>query len=301
MKTCLRSSSARIRASSAAPEQPVAERAREHPRARTLQQELAQLGRRGRRARCGRGTRARARSARRRLGQEAPPLGRAACRSWRGGRAGGRPPSPRCGAPARQLLGRQRLAVDVAEEALDLPRAEAQVVRAELEQVTGDAQAREVDVGPPPGRREHAHLRREVHDEALELALGRRAPQQVQVVEAQHERLLPALERAAGVVGGSHSPGGRSPIAVSQAARNPLRKRAGDASDGSAAYHALLQPASAASWASRVDLPAPAGATTSTSRCCAPPSHSVARRSRRSACGLGVRGRRRGGGSCSVT
>ena len=101
-----------------------------------------------------------------------------------------------------EVARRQGLAVHVAEQLLDLPRAEPQVVGVELEQAAGDEQAGQVDVGATARGREDPHARGQMLDESLELVLGGRPEQRVQVVDAQHERLGELVERDAGIIGG---------------------------------------------------------------------------------------------------
>jgi hypothetical protein len=93
------------------------------------------------------------------------------------GRPAARPPGQH-----GRVLGQQRLGVDVAEQALDLPRAEAQRVlvdqvhRAELVTV-------QVDAGHPAAR-EHG-LDGGGAQQAFDVGLGGRAVQEVEVVHHQ--------------------------------------------------------------------------------------------------------------------
>ena len=121
-------------------EQLVAERARQLAEHAGLQQEVRQLG-----LEIGehvaREVLAREREVRAEAGQQAPSLGRRAT-------AAGEVEELEAGGPAlgparehREVARRQRLAVDLPEELLDLPRAEAEIVGVQLQEVAGDEQA----------------------------------------------------------------------------------------------------------------------------------------------------------------
>ena len=80
---------------------------------------------------------------------------------------------------ARQLgefIRRQVLAVDIAEQPLDFPRAEAKIVSADLEEGARDAQSREIEAGKAAGRGQHVETRRQVLEQSFECAFRFRAP-----------------------------------------------------------------------------------------------------------------------------
>ena len=82
-----------------------------------------------------------------------------------------------------QLVGRDGLAVVVPEQALDLPRPEPQVVRADLDEVAGDAQAAQVDRRREPRPDDDREPARGVLDEPPERDLGGRPLEAVGVVD----------------------------------------------------------------------------------------------------------------------
>jgi hypothetical protein len=86
---------------------------------------------------------------------------------------------------AGQVLGRQRLAVEAAEELLDLPGAEAQVVGADLQQLAGDPQARGVEARLGARAGQHVQPGGRVADQLLQQPLGVAGGQLVQVVDDQ--------------------------------------------------------------------------------------------------------------------
>ena len=95
-----------------------------------------------------------------------------------------------------QLARRHRIAVEVAEQPLDLPRPEAEVVALDLEEVARDAQARQVEVRPDARRGEDPEPRRRVVDQPAEHRLRGRALERVQVVDDQRRRPAgPRLQR----------------------------------------------------------------------------------------------------------
>ena len=99
-----------------------------------------------------------------------------------------RGPALRSAGEDGQVARQDRVVVDVAEQLLDLPRPEPQVVRPELEEVVGDAQARQVDRRrDPAGDDDREPWRRVVH-EPPERRLGRRALQRVAVVDDERRR-----------------------------------------------------------------------------------------------------------------
>ncbi len=112
----------------------------------------------------------------------------------------------------------------------------------QLEQVTGDEQAREVDVGAPPRRGEDAHARRQVRDRAAR-ARSRRRCRAGRAGRRDRGRAARRPARAARQsVVRRHPRAGRQ-LRRARARRrraDPRGRRAGDASDGSATYHAVV-------------------------------------------------------------
>ena len=94
-------------------------------------------------------------------------------------------PALRAAGEHGEVARQHRVVVDVAEQLLDLPRAEAQVIRAELEQLARDAQPRQVDRRRHPAGDDDRQPWRRVVDQPAQRALGRRALEGVPIVDDQ--------------------------------------------------------------------------------------------------------------------
>ena len=166
-------------------EQRVAQGAGQHPERARAAQELAQLGRQIAEHLADEVGAHQPRPAGQ-VGQRPPPLRRwAALGQQVEHREPGRPP----GGALRQrrgVLGRQRLVVDLAEQPLDLPRAEPQVVGVDHVHRAVDPQRRHVQPDDPARAEHHAQRRRRERDHPRQPVLRRRARDGVEVVE--HEQ-----------------------------------------------------------------------------------------------------------------
>ena len=126
-----------------------------------------------------------------------------------------------------ELLGGQRLAVEVPVELLHLPGAEPQVVDADLQQLARDLEAWQVHVRPDPAGRHDGERRGHELDEPLQASLRVRRLQGVEVVDDQ-ERVVgePLLERRHGVLDrlpAATQPGDRSMERLLQVPEHPDR------------------------------------------------------------------------------
>ncbi len=96
-------------------------------------------------------------------------------------------PPLRAAREARQLVGAERLAVEVAEEAFDLPGTEPEVVARDLQQLARQAPPRGVERGQAACPGHEVNRRWQVLHQPSQLVFGRGAGDRVQVVEHQEE------------------------------------------------------------------------------------------------------------------
>jgi hypothetical protein len=119
-------------------------------------------------------------------------------------------PALRSAGEDRKLARRHRIAVEVAEEPLHLPRSEPEVVALDLEEVAGDVEARQVEIRMDARPGENPQPRRGVVDETAQRSLGRGSFQGVQVIDDERCRTAgPLLQRARRVL--DIAPAGRQP------------------------------------------------------------------------------------------
>ena len=110
-------------------------------------------------------------------------------------------PTLRAAGEDGKLARGHRVAVEVAEQPLHLPRAEAEVVALDLQEVAGHAQAREVEVRSDARRGEDPQPWRRVVHQPAEDRLGSGALERVQVVDHEGGRTTsPLLKRACRVL-----------------------------------------------------------------------------------------------------
>ena len=95
------------------------------------------------------------------------------------------PRRPTLGAACQlsELFRRQGLAVEVTKQAFDLPGAKPQVLAADLQQRSGDAQPRQIEPWQRTGTDQERDARRRIVDEALEGELRRTVLQGVQIID----------------------------------------------------------------------------------------------------------------------
>ena len=190
----------------------------------------------------------------------------------------------------REVARRHRVVVDVAEQLLDLPGAEPQVVRPELEQLAGHAQAGKVDRGRHAAGDDDRQPLRGVVDEAAERGLGGGPLERVAVVDDERRGGLGSARRAP-----SRRPRCSSSRRAGPAARDRSAASRWRTNDASSASHvsARYQPTGTVAWAANrarsVVLPDPAGATTSVRRCRHASRSRASSRSRGRASGDGTR------------
>ena len=134
------------------------------------------------------------------VGQRPPPL-----RGWAalGEQVEhGEPRRPATGAlrQRRGVLGRQRLVVDLAEQPLDLPGPEPQVVGVDDVHGAVDPQRGHVQPDDPARAEHHPQARRRERDHPGQAVLGRRARDGVEVVEDEQQVAARGVERGRDVV-----------------------------------------------------------------------------------------------------
>ena len=190
MKTPRRASSSRRAPTPPGPADPVAQGARQPAEHARVEQEHLELDRQpGHHVL--RQVLAEQAAARPRAAQDAPPLLRRPATGRQVEQLEASRPALRPPREHREVGGRDRVVVDVAEQLLDLPRPEPEVVRGDLEQLVGEPQAREVEPGRDAGRDDEREPRRRVVDEPPERGLGRGVLEVVEVVDHEQDRPAP--------------------------------------------------------------------------------------------------------------
>ena len=160
------------------------------------------------------------------------------------------------------LVGRQRPLVQLAEQPVDLPRPEPQVVGADLAEARPEAQPGQVERRPVARQRHEVDRRRQVVEHLGEGPLARRPDDGVELVDDDEQPARRTRSRADERRRRGRCTGRRRPVARAIASPRCAASTASSPSTGWARYHTTSPPLRCTRWPAAVVLPAPAGPTT---------------------------------------